>query len=682
MVRFDGRRQGNPVTNDNGNYLERVAGLDAADRRALAARLRALTHGDDIPTRSAQRLVAFVVPAAGASLPDAATLRAFAGDRLPDYMVPQQVVIESALPRLPNGKLDRRALTVPVADAPDHEPGDGLVAPRNETERLLADIWCEVLGFDEISVTDNFFEVGGDSLLSIRILARAGKAGLRIEPERFFAEPTIAAQAAVAERSGAAAGQTGPVSGPAPLTPIQRWFFRRIPVEPAHWNQSIMLAVGEPLDVAQVRDVLGTLVTHHDALRLRVESHGTGWSQRVGPPGEAPELALVDLAGVPPDAIDARIDVVADSMHRSFAFDGSALVRFAWLTGSGRDKLLVVAHHLVVDAVSWRIVLEDLETSFARVLAGQQARLDSVPTPFSAYAEALAGAVESGRFAADLDYWRAPVDASAAALPVDHEATPDANTVATAANLRIMLTAGTTSALLKEVAQVYRTRIDEILLAALGLALAGWTARQSFLIDTEGHGRDVMPDDLDLSRTVGWLTTVYPVRLEIDPDRAIPDTVRAVKEQLRALPHRGASHGLLREMGDAATRAALAALPQPELLFNYLGQVDRLADPGALLETVRDTVGSARSPGGLRAYALEINAFVTGGCLVAAFSYSTALHARETIEVLARQFTSALEAIVDARGSDGADAFSPADFPLADLDQEDLDAIAAQLDDD
>jgi amino acid adenylation domain-containing protein/non-ribosomal peptide synthase protein (TIGR01720 family) len=626
-----------------------------------------------------RRLVAWFVPAAEPA-PTAAALRAWLGERLPDYMVPALFVPLPELPRLPTGKLDRRALPAPD---PAEGRGEGAaVEPRNSTEEALAAIWRELLGVERVGIHDDFFELGGDSILSIQIVARANQGGIRLTPRQVFELRTIAALAAAAGSAPAVSADQGLVAGPVPLTPIQRRFFEHGPLDPHHANLSLLL---EPRLAVPAEDLpalldraVRRLFLHHDALRLRFHHDGAEWRQvNAGAEGVGP-LACVDLSGLAraerEGALASALAVVQGSLD--LAGPLARAVYFALPPGEP-GRLLFAVHHLVVDGVSWRVLLEDLQTVTGELARGGEAGLPAKTTSFKSWAERLAEHASSAALASQLPHWLGEEWRRAAPLPVD--STAGENSVASGRSVAVSLDLEETAALLHRVPEVYRTEINDLLLTALARTLMGWTGQRVALVELEGHGREDLFDDVDLSRTVGWFTTAYPVLLDAG-DVGPGEGLRAVKEQLRAIPGRGLGYGLLLYLGEPGTAAALRDLPAPEVSFNYLGQLDQVVAGALAFVPAREPAGAPQSPRARREHLLAVGAQVLGGRLRVDWSYSENRHRGATVEALARRFLAELRALIAHCLTPGAGLYSPSDFPLARLRQDDLDRILASTD--
>ena len=642
----------------------------------VAAAAAALRDGGG---EAGQRLVAWVVPRPGAAAPlDAGELRAFLRERLPDPMVPASFVVVEALPLTAAGKVDRRAL--PAPEPPRAPLGRPFAAPRSAAEERLAAIWSQVLRVPRVGIHDNFFDLGGDSILSLQIVSRAARAGLAITPRQVFQHQTVAALAAAAGASGAAAHEQGLVTGPVPLTPIQRWFFEQELPDPRHFNQAVQLDVPPGLDLGVLAAALRLLVAHHDALRLRARRDGSGWRQHVAGLPDPASCAAIDLRAVPPAVRDVTLEAAAKQLQSSLDLERGPLLRAACCElGPGAPKrLLLTVHHLAVDAVSWRILIEDLDATCRQLAQGAAAQLPPKTTSFRRWAERLAEHARSAALAGELPFWLALGGEPAAPLPCDLAAGP--NDLGSARTVSVALDAETTRALLREVPPVYRTEINDVLLTALARSFAAWTGRRRLLVDLEGHGREDLFPDVDLSRTVGWFTTSFPVLLDLGPDRA--ETGRElmrIKERLRAVPRRGIGYGMLRYLGDAETRARLRALPAAEVGFNYLGQMGDLSPDSSPLRAEAENLGPAMSPRSRRAHLVEVNARVAGDQLRVAWTYSGNCHLPPTIERLAQDHLEALRLIVIHCQSPGAGGATHSDFPLAQLGAGDLDRLLQEV---
>ena len=624
-----------------------------------------------------KQLVAYVVPEPGAA-PDSRELRQHLKDRVPDFMVPSAVVLLDAFPLTPNGKIDREALPPPDLSA---ELGATFVAPQTANEEILADIWSQVLRIERVGVRDKFFELGGDSILSIQIIARARQAGLRITVKQMFQYQTIAELAVVAERLATLVAEDGPVTGEVPFTPIQQWFLEQEFTDPHHWNQALFLELKEQVEPALLEQAVRHLVVHHDALRLRFFRQRHGWKQlgtAPSPHDETVSLNRIDLSPLSEEEQHEAMQNACAELQTRLDLAEGPLLRIALFNMGQRrpSRFLMVIHHLLVDAVSWRILLEDLQTACRQLGRGEIVTLPPKSSSFKLWAQRLVEHAQSSALQQEIDYWLATPTAEATTLPVDSAQGP--NCEASAQVVSRLLDVESTRALLQRVPHAYRTHINDVLLAALALVICRWIGKPRVAIDVEGHGREELFDDVDLSRTVGWFTTVFPLQLDLRGTIGPGDVLKSVKEQLRQIPGRGIGYGLLRYLsGHTQIAQQLQLIPHPRVAFNYLGQFD-------LPETspfawVWESTGPLHSPKAHRGHLLEINSWVAGDQLRVDWTYSQGVHRRSTIERLAEGFLEELSSLIRHCSLPEARGYTPSDFADAGLNQEELDRLISDL---
>ena len=587
------------------------------------------------------RLVAYVV-ANSDPHPSTSELHHFLKEKLPDYMVPGAFVWLERLPRSANGKVDQRALPTVEAGRPD--VAAAFVAAQTAIEKQLSEIWAEVLGVDRVGTADNFFELGGDSILSLQIIARANQAGLHLTPRQLFEHQTIAQLAPEVGRKVTVEAEQGLVAGPVPLTPIQHWFFEQPLADAHHFNQAVLLEVGNRQELEWLEQAVEYLVAHHDGLRLRFARDRGGWRQfnaRV----ERNRICLkVDLDELPAALQAGAIEAAAVRVQRSLNLESGPLLRVVYfdLGAEQAARLLLVIHHLAVDGVSWRILLEDLQTLSRQFSQGRSPALPAKTTSFQQWAEHLVAHARE-REAKELTYWLG-VGSEKTALPVDEESS--ANTEASTGTVRVSLSREQTQALLQEVPAVYGTEINDILLTALAQAVRVWTGQTKLLVDLEGHGRVELFEDVDVTRTVGWFTSIYPVLLSVPAAGGLGESVQAVKEQLRDVPDQGVGYGILRYLGSSPHAEQLQALPRAQISFNYLGQFDQLFTAASGFGWAREATGPSRSLQTSRRYLLEVDGFITQGQLHLEWRYCPNNYHPTTIQALASSFKAALNSII------------------------------------
>jgi len=616
-------------------------------------------------------LIAYVIPEAGARV-ESDALRAFLEDRLADHMVPGDFVVMDAFPLNSNGKVLRQSLPDPDARAARAD----FEAPRNETEAALVEIWKQVLGVDELGIHDNFFSLGGDSIMTIQIVARARRYDIVVTPKMIFDQQTPAKVAAHALTATRVEAPQGTITGEVPLLPIQRRFFEIVDVDRHHYNQSLLLEAKPDVDRAALAEAFAALIRHHDALRARFQNTENGPRQHIQPETEF-ELSFRDLSTVPAEDLASAIERIGDETQTGFDLSQGNLVRAVWidLGPEHSARLLIVIHHLLVDGVSWRLLVEDLTSVYENLRAGQQADLPLKTSSLKQWAEHLSAYAGSEKIEAEKSFWMNTARHAGETLPRDAEPTDDPET----RHVTITLEAEETETLLKKIPSTYGTEINDALLSTLAIAVSRWTGRAGLFVELEGHGREDLFEDIDLSRTVGWFTSRFPVYLAL-PERRDPGAcIRSVKEQLRRIPKHGIGYGILRYLGEDAAVADVLAEARPEISFNYLGQVDRsLADEGPF-RGARESSGRQTSPRLRRPNPLAISGIVSGGCLQLTLVYDSDSFTDQAIAGLSRDYLTELKALIAHCLDPSEVSYTVSDFPEVSLMQEELDDIVDQL---
>lgn len=636
-----------------------------------AVKASAVTVREDTP--GDKRLAAYFVLNQGWTA-TTSELRRFLNENLPEYMVPSSFVMLDQLPALPNGKIDRRALPAPDGHRPELEKG--FVAPLTLIERQLAQLWSQVLGIETIGVHDNFFDLGGDSILAIRVTAKANQSGLQLTPRQLFQNQTIAELAAVVGLTQTIREEQTAMTGSAPLSPIQRRFFQLDQPDQHHYNQSVLLEVRQALDADLLQRAVGEVLRHHQSLGLRFYEEDSGWQQVVSEPDGYVPFVKIDLSSTPEEEKVARLEAIATEQQASLNLSDGPLLRVALFDFGANQpgRLLIVVHHLAVDIVSWGILLEDLQTAYQQLSRNEAVQLPPRTTSFKQWTEKLKAYSQSHELRKELDYWLAATRASVTGLPVNY--LDGANTMETASTVSVSLDSQDTDALLHEVPKAYHTQVHEVLLTALVLAYQHWTGESSMLVDLEGHGREEIFDDVDLSRTVGWFTAVFPLLLSLEATEDPGEALKAVKEQVRQVPNGGIGYGVLRYMSDDSEIVSrLEALPQADVIFNHMGQFDHVIDESSPFVPAKESSGKTHSMQRTRDHLIDINGGVSEGRLQMFWTFSESVHQRLTIENLALRFIEELKSLITHCLSPEAGAYTPSDFPQANLDLDKLNNI-------
>lgn len=631
-----------------------------------------IVREDELKTK---RLYGYFIPETEALTSQ--ELRQFIQDRLPDYMIPAFLIPLEYFPLTPNVKVDRRALPLPKINPNELE---NYATPSTKNEQILAQIWQEFLGLKTISINDNFFELGGDSILAIQIIAQANQAGLEITPKQLFGYQTIAQLALVAETTATTEIDQGLVTGEVPLTPIQQWFFEQNWTERHHFNQSILLEVPNNLQPDLLKQTISKLLYHHDALRLRFVQQGEKWQQNHSEDCNSFALKTVDLSHLSCDEQVTTLAEISEVQQRTLHLEEGPLMAVVFFKLGDSGRLLIVIHHLAVDGVSWRIILEDLATIYQQLESKDSRQLPPKTSSFKTWAEELQNYAQTPEFNRQFKYWLNRDLPSVFPLPLDYQGEAKSNIVAHAKTVSFTLTEEQTRLLLQEVPQAYNTQINDILLTALVQAFGRWTGYSQLLLDMEGHGRENVIESVNLSRTVGWFTSIYPVFLTLENLDHPGECLKSIKEQLRQIPNRGFDYGIGYYLNsDLTIQSQLKNYPKAQVSFNYLGQFTshQIGEIGWKLS--QESSGSIHSPLGQRSHLIAIHGIVVDGQLDMEWQYSENFHHQTTIKNLAAAYRDSLESLINhCLSAEGG--YTPSDFPDADLNQAELDELLLELD--
>ncbi|PNQ87754.1 non-ribosomal peptide synthetase [Paenibacillus polymyxa] len=614
----------------------------------------------------------------------ASDLRNALSQDLPSYMVPSYFVRLSRLPLTLNGKVDRRALPLPEHNL---DTGMDYVAPETDVQQALAAAWGAILGIQKVGIQDNFFHLGGDSIKAIQVSSRLFQAGYKLEMKDLFKYPTIADLSTYIQPVNRVAEQ-GEVTGNVVLTPIQRWFFEQPTDEPHYFNQSVMLYRQEGYDEQALRQALHQITTHHDALRMifRSSENGyTAWNRGVDE-GEPYHLECFDYRNS--DAIEGNlakiIEAKCNEIQSGISLSEGPLMRLGLFRCPDGDHLLVAIHHLVVDGVSWRILFEDLATAYEQASKGEQViQLPHKTDSFQTWAEKLHAYANSPAMERERAYWEELAQAELAPLPQDYGHNEhDKPLIGDSESVTALWTNAETEQLLKQANRAYRTEINDLLLTAVGMALQAWSGNDRFLINLEGHGREPILSEVDITRTIGWFTSQYPVLLDMPEETVLSQRIKHVKEGLRSIPQKGIGYGALKYLFDSQTQASEGPsaifTTAPEISFNYLGQFDQDMK-GNDLQSSPYEGGMPLSPTMARTYTLDFGGIISGGQLGLTISYSRTSYRPETIERLARLLESSLREILTHCTHKEHPELTPSDISYKGMSVEGLDSLLSEM---
>ncbi|WP_028778292.1 non-ribosomal peptide synthetase [Shimazuella kribbensis] len=604
-------------------------------------------------------LVAYVVTENDYDVP---LLRDELMEKLPSYMIPKLFIALSSFPLTANGKLDRSNLPEPNWDQLVDE--DNFVAPRTKVECQLAEIWRQLLHIDQISVHDNFFQLGGDSIISIQMVARAKSAGVAITAKQVFSHQTISELATVAKVVEHTNHDQGLIFGEVPLTPIQKWFFDQKMENLHHFNQAMLLSLSHPLSISILTNALEKLIEHHDGFRLRFVETEKGWRQSYSTISNSVPLQILDISSMTDLEQIEAIKQVGQRAQTSLHLQEGPLFRAIYFKhGFGKqDKLLMVIHHLIIDGVSWRILLEDLSLAYQQLATGKESILPAKTTSYQAWSNILLKSSQTEAWSDEIEFWKQQ-QASPDELPPIFD-TASENREQDAGHISFRLPVDETKLLLTQSYQAYRARVTELLLAALIRSYHAWAGNDAVTIDLEGHGREEsFGVGTDLSRTVGWFTSIYPIRFQMDGedwDILVPK----VQDLISRVPKQGISYGMLKHLN----RLDLAA--SSPISFNYLGQFQD--DPTSIWDSsTSEGIGTLVDPTLRRPYALDIWSIIQDEQLEVKFIYDPVQFSKVQITSWITLYQQQLNLLIQHCVKKKPQPML-VDFPLAKLEKEEL----------
>jgi amino acid adenylation domain-containing protein/non-ribosomal peptide synthase protein (TIGR01720 family)/FkbM family methyltransferase len=607
------------------------------------------------------------------------TIREDIEEKLPSYMLPANIILLDQFPMTRNGKIDKKAL--PKAEAGEQLPeGDANAVAETETEKTLTEIWKDLLGLETVGLHDNFFNLGGDSIITIQMVSRARAVGYTLAVADVFAHQTIAGLTKYLEHSAKSSaeimGEQGLLTGSAGLLPIQQWYFENKPEpsEISHFNQSVLMGINKDVTIELLQSAVDQITAHHDALRFAYQKHDENWQQDYGVyKGKVTEE---DLQSARPEEWANLVSKLATIHQRSLNIEKGELMRAVLMKtpqSETYNRLFIVIHHLAIDGVSWRIVLEDLERLLTGLSSGKKVDLGSKSTSYRQWYKALEKYGQTTVLLDQKDYWNRVVN-SYEPLLVD-KVVEERVRIKDTSSHTMRLGVEKTRQLLHDVPRVFHTEINDILLCALARTLCEWSETDKIVIGLEGHGREHLADGIDTSHTVGWFTTLFPVLLSGERSKKAADLIKTVKEQLRRVPAKGLGYGVLRYINKDNN---LAGKEPWDIVFNYMGQIDNAVRANNWLSIASESTGQGMSDEHVVSDKLSINSSIRSEELVLAFTYSKKNYHEETISRLAAAYISNLEWLIAEALEQGksTEVFTPSDYGLgAVVGYEELDAF-------
>ncbi|BFH69022.1 hypothetical protein J27TS7_06760 [Paenibacillus dendritiformis] len=594
-------------------------------------------------------------------------LKEILSKQLPSYMIPSYFVQIEQIPLTPNGKIDRKALPVPKGNMKSETH---YVAPRTTIEQALVEVWQNVLGVRPIGVFDNFYNLGGDSIKSIQVSSRMYQAGYGVEMRHLLKYPTIAELSMYVQPTTVVSDQ-GEIVGAVPLTPIQSWFFESN-FEDQYFNQAMMLYKEGRFDIALLRNVMTHISKHHDALRsvFAERNNKVEMNIRGSEEGTLYTLDVFDFQNE--EDLANTIEITANTIQSSMNIGEGPMMKLGLFRCAHGDHLLIVIHHLVIDMVSWRILLEDFATLYGQIENGNAIQVPQKSDSYKLWSKRLSEYAEGSEIKKELMYWEHIEQTVQHKLPKDYENNVvfyDSSDV-----IAIQWSEQETASLLKNSNQAYNTEINDLLLTALAIAVHKWTGIEEILLSLEGHGRETIMPDLDVTRTIGWFTSQYPVLLPLKPNHDLSSHIKTVKEVLRAIPNKGIGYGILRYISNCWDRHEYL---KPEIRFNYLGQFDQDFELSGL-KVSEYSIGSVVSGKTIRMNMLDITGLVQNGRLTFKIDYSLKQYRNETIHQFANWIKESLQDIIHHCASKETVELTPSDLTLKGMTTEELTQVIEQ----
>ena len=722
------------------NIEHRIEALSPKAKKLLLLKLKdAVTRNSGKTSASnRKRIVAYVQGNEDFSVDD---LKTNLKKKLPDYMVPSEFVSVAKMPLLPNGKINREALQ--SVKVPKVKPakkvtsntveaqlikiweavlgfspinkddnffeigGDSILSIQiiakarkqglilksnnlfehqtiaelsnvvqvekqneNSSEEILLKIWEEVLGFAPIHKNDNFFEIGGDSILSIQIIAKARKQGLVLKANDLFEHQTVAQLSKIVKAS-TKVKNSALVTGVVPLSPIQKWFFNDHKNAPQYWNQGVRLDNLPSTSEEKIAKICEYIITQHDALRAQFTYKEKKWIQEIRTPQEICALQYVDLSKTSSEEQENIVLEQTQAIQNQFDLSKGSLFKCIYFgnSTSTNDFCVLIAHHLVIDAVSWQIIIDDFKNAIQEVSANRIISKETKTNSFKDWTKYLANYAENISIK-ELAFWKAQI-AEVPRLPIDKE---NATIIEEKDifQLHFSFDVVITKTLI-EANKTYNTKTEELLITAFNNAIANWSKNQEITVGFERHGRETADSELDISKTVGWFTAYFPVKFAEKTNNTIDHKIISTKEKMRSIPNGGIGYGALRYLN-----SVFGEKENPEIVFNFLGTQNSSQNENAIKTNILSN--NLRDPKSERHYKLEVNLSIVDNVLKGAFSFGKNVYETETITNLINYFQNQVQEICTHCNQVEKGRYTPSDFSDADISQDDLDNLIDFLD--
>ncbi|WP_298500442.1 condensation domain-containing protein [uncultured Algibacter sp.] len=655
------------------NLIQILEQLSENERKLLSLKLTDLLKENTLNSSSdkGKKLVAYIK---NNDILDIDHLKTHIKGQLPDYMIPTSFWEVEKIPLLPNGKVDKNKLLKTKNNSLKADSNkSSILKPKTEIEEKLLKIWEEVLGFSPISTNDNFFEIGGDSILSIQILSKARKVGIELKANQIFENQTIA-ELALFSKKNKPKNITEPIiTGEVSLTPIQHWFFETHKIAPHFWNQITEIKnISNTISSNQIESIATKLVFHHDTLRSSFTLKDEIWKAYILNPESIKPFESISLQSIESkNTQDSEIQKTIETIQNNFKLSDGGLFKILYFNCKKiqENRIFIIAHHLIIDFVSWNIIFHDIQFALKQIENNKEITFNKKTDSIKKWGEYLKALVNSKQIQNELEFWLSQKK-DLKQFPVDFKINSNVYNEKSIVNYTSIIDKKGTTTLLFKGNELYNTKIEDLLITALSKTLFEWANMEHICLGLERQGRALDDDTIDISNTVGWFTSYFPVTLENNNVDDIGEKIKSVKEQLNAIPNNGIGYTIIKYLTNK-NKTDLDI--NPKVIFNYLGNTNDTLDNSKI--NFQFLSHGTRSQLSERTYQIELNTYVKNGKLNINWSYTKALYKEITFIKLANAFETNLNELITYCNKKESGEYTPSDFPESGLNQEDLDSL-------
>ncbi len=589
-------------------------------------------------------------------------LKLYLQKHIPDYMIPVFFIELEKIPLTINGKVDVKMLPEPKFETVKNE---GFVLYRNEKEKNLVNAICEVLNLEAVSLSQNFIYLGGDSIKAIQVASKLNSNGLNIKVKDILSHPVIEEMVTYIEESTELHDNNGTCEGPIQITPIVAWFLEQNYSNPNYYNQSILLDIKQDIEINLLEIIFNELIRQHDSFRINYNPVSGELYYNNELLEEFYHIKEYDLTGLSASEQVDKMTLIAENLKSSFNIENGILIK-ACVFNLGEDakRMLMTAHHLGVDGVSWRILIEDINTMSKQISNGQRIILGSKTNSYQEWAKALI-AYSNNEIEKEKDYWKHILSKN---FTFPEEFNRGEETVESSASIELQLNERLTENLLTKSNMAYNTEPKDLMILSLSRTIKDFTGIQDIIIELEGHGREEIFKGIDISRTAGWFTSLYPFYTHMLEDN-LSNQIKKIKEEIRMIPNKGIGFGILKYISKDLNEGFKGSVR-----FNFLGDFNS-GDKNNHFELLKDQLGHDVDKENKLSCGIEINCFVVDGKLNFLMTYSKNKFSENTMESFLKNYMGDLETIINYCCDKESVIFTPSDFDTADISQDELDKL-------